>query len=113
MMPVSVAPLKAKDKNLSPVPLGRRTEFSIQLNQIIDATLLVLSLWLAYGLRYELGELFECHASGAILSLLNSQGRAFAPIRQSHARVPFWTPLAPRRYAPAARPCLEPGPRGG
>jgi len=59
MVPVSDAPLKAKEKNRSPVPLGRRTEFSIQLNQIIDATLLVLSLWLAYALRYELGQLFE------------------------------------------------------
>jgi exopolysaccharide biosynthesis polyprenyl glycosylphosphotransferase len=39
--------------------MGRRAEFSIQLNQIIDAILLVLSLWLAYAFRYGLGHLFS------------------------------------------------------
>jgi exopolysaccharide biosynthesis polyprenyl glycosylphosphotransferase len=59
MMPVNVAPIKPNEKNRSPVALGRRAEFSIQLNQIIDAILLVLSLWLAYILRYELGHIFK------------------------------------------------------
>ena len=59
MTPANVAPLKAKEKNCSPVALGRRKEFSIQLNQIIDAILLVLSLWLAYAFRYELGQLWQ------------------------------------------------------
>jgi exopolysaccharide biosynthesis polyprenyl glycosylphosphotransferase len=57
MMPANIAPLKAKEKNRNRVPLGRRTDFSIQLHQIIDAILLVLSLWLAYALRYEIGQL--------------------------------------------------------
>jgi exopolysaccharide biosynthesis polyprenyl glycosylphosphotransferase len=51
--------LKTEEKSRSPVALGRRKEFNIQLNQLIDAILLVLSLWLAYGLRYKLGELFD------------------------------------------------------
>jgi len=38
------------------VATGRRTEFNILLNQIVDAILLVLSLWLAYVHRYELGQ---------------------------------------------------------
>jgi exopolysaccharide biosynthesis polyprenyl glycosylphosphotransferase len=59
MMPGSVAVLKAKEKNRNPIQIGRRTEFSIQLHQIIDATLLVLSLWIGYAIRYGLGQLFE------------------------------------------------------
>jgi uncharacterized protein (DUF2062 family) len=59
MVPVKVAPLKTKEKSRSPVAPGRRTEFNIQLNQLIDAILLVLSLWAAYALRYELAKLFE------------------------------------------------------
>ena len=39
--------------------MGRRKEFNIQLNQLVDAMLLVLALWLAYTLRYELGEQFD------------------------------------------------------
>ncbi len=59
MVTVNAAPLKTKEKNRSPVALGRRKEFSIQLNQLIDAILLVLSLWMAYAFRYELGVLFD------------------------------------------------------
>jgi exopolysaccharide biosynthesis polyprenyl glycosylphosphotransferase len=59
MMPGSLTLLKAREKNRNPIQIGRRTEFRIQLNQIIDATLLVLSLWLAYALRYRLGQVFE------------------------------------------------------
>ena len=58
-MPASVAALKAREKKRASVPLGRCTEFNIQLNQIIDSVLLVLSLWLAYLLRCELGQLFR------------------------------------------------------
>jgi exopolysaccharide biosynthesis polyprenyl glycosylphosphotransferase len=58
-MPVNIAPLKTKEKSRSPLAQGRRKEFNIQLNQLNDAILLVLSLWLAYALRYELAELFE------------------------------------------------------
>lgn len=59
MVAVKVAPLKTKEKSRTPVALGRRKEFNIQINQLIDAIVLVLSLWLAYALRYELAERFE------------------------------------------------------
>ena len=59
MVALKEAPLKTKEKSRSPVALGRRKEFNLQINQLIDAILLVLSLWLAHALRYELAELFE------------------------------------------------------
>jgi exopolysaccharide biosynthesis polyprenyl glycosylphosphotransferase len=37
--------------------LGRAQEFNLQLNQIIDAVLLVLSLWIAHSLRLGLGRI--------------------------------------------------------
>jgi exopolysaccharide biosynthesis polyprenyl glycosylphosphotransferase len=42
-----------------PVARGRRKVLIIQLNQLIDAILLVVSLWLAHTLRYQLGQVFE------------------------------------------------------
>jgi exopolysaccharide biosynthesis polyprenyl glycosylphosphotransferase len=59
MAPASLESSHLKARNTRPVALGRRQEFSIQLNQLIDAILLVLSLWLAYGIRYELSQHFE------------------------------------------------------
>jgi hypothetical protein len=59
MMPGSVALLKPNEKNRKPIQIGRCTEFSIQLHQAIDATLLVLSLWIGYAIRYGLGQIFE------------------------------------------------------
>ena len=59
MVALKEAPLKTKEKSRSPVALGRRKEFNIQIHQLIDAMVLVLSLWLAYALRYELAELFK------------------------------------------------------
>ena len=59
MVALKEAPLKTKEKSRSPVALGRRKEFNIQIHQLIDAVVLVLSLWLAYLLRYELAELFK------------------------------------------------------
>ena len=57
---MNVAPLKpTEEKSRSAVAPGRREDLNIQLNQLIDAILLVLSLWLAYALRYQLGQLFE------------------------------------------------------
>jgi exopolysaccharide biosynthesis polyprenyl glycosylphosphotransferase len=41
-----------------PKTLGRRQQFIVQLNQLIDASLLVLSLWLGHLLRQYLGERF-------------------------------------------------------
>jgi exopolysaccharide biosynthesis polyprenyl glycosylphosphotransferase len=55
-MAVDIESLKAKEKHRGPVATGRRAEFNIQLNQIFDAILLVVSLWLGYVLRYELGQ---------------------------------------------------------
>ena len=37
MVPVKVAPLKMREKSKGPVVMGRRKEFNIQLNQIVDA----------------------------------------------------------------------------
>jgi hypothetical protein len=37
--------------------LGRAQEFNLQLNQIIDAVLLVLSLWIAHSLRLGMGRI--------------------------------------------------------
>ena len=59
MVALKEAPLKTKEKSRSPFVLGRRKEFNIQIHQLIDAIVLVLSLWLAYALRYELAELFK------------------------------------------------------
>jgi exopolysaccharide biosynthesis polyprenyl glycosylphosphotransferase len=59
MVSAGLEPSNARAKNRNPVALGRRQEFSIQLNQLIDATLLVLSLWLAYAIRHELGARIE------------------------------------------------------
>ncbi|MEA3163041.1 MAG: hypothetical protein QOE88_859 [Verrucomicrobiota bacterium] len=41
-----------------PTTLGRRQQFDVQLSQLIDAALLVLSLWLGHLLRQYLGERF-------------------------------------------------------
>src|ERR1700736_2385541 len=41
-----------------PARLGRRQQFNLQLSQLIDAALLVLSLWLGHLLREYLGERF-------------------------------------------------------
>ena len=41
-----------------PPTLGRRQQFNLQLSQLIDAALLVLSLWLGHLLRQYLGERF-------------------------------------------------------
>jgi exopolysaccharide biosynthesis polyprenyl glycosylphosphotransferase len=41
-----------------PTSLGRRQQFNLQLSQLIDAALLVLSFWLGYLLRQYLGERF-------------------------------------------------------
>ena len=41
-----------------PTTLGRRQQFNLQLSQLIDAALLVLSLWLGHLLRQFLGERF-------------------------------------------------------
>jgi len=38
--------------------LGRRQEINLQLHQLVDCALLVLSLWLAYWLRSEVARLF-------------------------------------------------------
>ena len=59
MVAVNKAPLKTKEKSRSPVALGRRKEFNIQINQIVDAMAARTVALVAYALRYELGEHFE------------------------------------------------------
>jgi len=58
MGPVHFQTSEANTRRTNSVGLGRRREFDIQLNQLIDATLLLSSLWLAYAIRFEAGEIF-------------------------------------------------------
>jgi hypothetical protein len=46
------------DQRQSRTRLGRRQQFDIQLSQLVDAALMVLSLWLGHLLRQYLGERF-------------------------------------------------------
>jgi hypothetical protein len=45
-------------QNRQPWLLGRKQEFDLQLNQIIDAVLLVFSLWAAHVVRGHAGIIF-------------------------------------------------------
>jgi lipopolysaccharide/colanic/teichoic acid biosynthesis glycosyltransferase len=47
-----------KSRNRQPRLLGRKQEIDLQLNQVIDAVLLVLSLWAAHTIRWFIGESF-------------------------------------------------------
>jgi exopolysaccharide biosynthesis polyprenyl glycosylphosphotransferase len=58
MGPAHLQTLEARPKKAHSVGLGRRREFDIQINQLIDAVLLLTALWIAYAIRYEAGELF-------------------------------------------------------
>jgi exopolysaccharide biosynthesis polyprenyl glycosylphosphotransferase len=55
---MKVGPANGKLKNRLPRLLGRKQEIDLQLNQVIDAVLLVLSLWAAHTLRWYVGEVF-------------------------------------------------------
>ena len=46
------------DQRQSRTRLGRRQQFDVQLSQLVDAALMVLSLWLGHLLRHYLGERF-------------------------------------------------------
>ncbi len=49
---------EGKSKNRQPRLLGRKQEIDLQFNQVVDAILLVLSLWAAHTLRWYIGEVF-------------------------------------------------------
>jgi len=55
---MKVGSSNGKPKNRQPRLLGRKQEIDLQLNQVIDAVLLVLSLWAAHTFRWQLGEIF-------------------------------------------------------
>jgi exopolysaccharide biosynthesis polyprenyl glycosylphosphotransferase len=55
---MKVGPSSEKSKNTQPWLLGRKQEINLQLNQVIDAVLLVLSLWAAHTLRWYVAEVF-------------------------------------------------------
>jgi len=47
-----------KSRNRQPRLLGRKQEIDLQLNPVIDAVLLVLSLWATHSIRWFIGESF-------------------------------------------------------
>jgi hypothetical protein len=55
---MKVGPSNGKPKNRQPRLLGRKQEIDLQLNQVIDAILLVLALWAAHTFRWQLREIF-------------------------------------------------------
>ena len=60
MVALKEAPLKNEEKSRGPVVMGRRKEFNIQLNQLVDAVLLHgVALASLCVLRFELGENFD------------------------------------------------------
>jgi hypothetical protein len=55
---MNFGPSTGKSTNRQPRLLGRKQEIDLQLNQVIDAVLLVLSLWAAHTIRWFAGESF-------------------------------------------------------